>query len=164
MLLHLPLLLLLLCTLLEPLARLIGRRWRRGRRRGRYALEICQAFARRCRYWAIVAVRATNVAPDHETERNENREGGRRITRTRPPPASLNPRTLKRTFSCKHGLPKEWVELPELRGQAAAQVVVLKVPARGSLEQEIMGDRIRPCRRWQKPGSWTNVSSRWLRP
>ena len=40
---------------------------------------------------------------------------------------------------CKHGLPSEprgWGEPPELRGQAAAQAVVVKEPARGAPERD----------------------------
>ena len=110
MLLHLPLLLLLLCTLLEPLARLIGRRWRRGRRRGRYALEICQAFARRCRYWAIVAVRATNVAPDHETERKSR--GRLEDHKNPPPPGHPQPTHPQKDFFMQARLTKRMGRAP----------------------------------------------------
>ena len=47
-------------------------------------------------------------------------------------PPTLNPPS--KGLWCKHGLPL-WVELPELRGQVAAQVVVVKAPARGAPER-----------------------------
>ena len=50
------------------------------------------------------------------------------------PPPTLNPSSKGRL--CKHGLPIGWVEPPELRGQAAAQVVVVQVPARGAPERD----------------------------
>ena len=50
------------------------------------------------------------------------------------PPPTLNPSSKGRL--CKHGLPIGWVEPPELRGQAAAQVVVVQVPARGAPKRD----------------------------
>ena len=69
------------------------------------------------------------------TGRGSGGSGPSRHTHAHPQP------TLNKDCLRKHGLPKEWVELPELRGDAAAQVVVVKVPARGAPEQEIMWER-----------------------
>ena len=67
-------------------------------------------------------------------------------------PPTLNPRTPRKDCSCKHSL-RNWVELPELRGQAAAQVVDGKVSARGAPEREVVGER----RRTQMVASATRV-------
>ena len=45
--------------------------------------------------------------------------------------------------SCGGSQVRQRGEKPELRGQAAAQVVAVKVPARGAPEREIMGERRR---------------------
>ena len=56
-----------------------------------------------------------------------------------PPQPTLNPSSKGRL--CKHGLLiHSWVEIPELRGQAAAQNVVAKVPAREAPERDHGGN------------------------
>eukprot|EP00964_Phaeocystis_antarctica_P056232 scaffold33166_cov56-Phaeocystis_antarctica.AAC.1 len=67
-------------------------------------------------------------------------------------PTHPQPTHPRKDCSCKHSL-RIWVELPELRGQAAAQVVDGKVSARGAPEREVVGER----RRTQMVASATRV-------
>ena len=80
-----------------------------------------------------------------------------RASPTAPPPSAPS-RPLPHSFEA--GVPRcggsqflQRGEKPELRGQAAGQVVPAKGPARGAPEREIMGER----RRTQRLASATRV-------